>query len=158
MIGASDSAAPVATGAETGSVGRRRRRPGEAARPVPPPTRAAPLHNHTGAGQMRTPQEVPERAQRLVQASHALGFKVEQPADAGLDPLLAVHGAPYLTFLQEAHQRWKEIPEDWGDEVMSNIFVREPNALRGILAQAARYLADGSCPVAGNNVGSGARL
>jgi len=25
--------------------------------------------------------------------------------------------------------------------------VREPNALRGILAQAARYLADGSCPV-----------
>ena len=45
-------------------------------------------------GQMRTPQEVPERAQRLVQASHALGFKVEQPVDAGLDPLLAVHGAP----------------------------------------------------------------
>jgi hypothetical protein len=79
-------------------------------------------------GQMRTPQEVPERAQRLVQASHALGFKVEQPSDAGLDPLLAVHGAPYLAFLQEAHQRWKEIPEDWGDEVMSNIFVREPFA------------------------------
>jgi acetoin utilization deacetylase AcuC-like enzyme len=98
-------------------------------------------------GQMRTPQEVPERAQRLVQASHSLGFTVEQPVDAGLDPLLAVHGAPYLTFLQEAHRRWKEIPEDWGDEVMSNIFVREPNALRGILAQAARYLADGSCPV-----------
>ncbi|WP_447793156.1 histone deacetylase family protein [Pseudomonas farris] len=98
-------------------------------------------------GQMRTPQEVPERAQRLVQASKVLGFTVEQPADAGLDPLLAVHGAPYLTFLQEAHQRWKEIPEDWGDEVMSNIFVREPNALRGILAQAACYLADGSCPV-----------
>ena len=40
-----------------------------------------------------------------------------------------------------------EVPEDWGDEVMSNIFVREPNALRGILAQAGRYLADGSCPV-----------
>lgn len=30
-------------------------------------------------GQMRTPQEVPERAQRLVQASRSLGFTVEQP-------------------------------------------------------------------------------
>ncbi|MCY7260316.1 histone deacetylase family protein [Pseudomonas protegens] len=98
-------------------------------------------------GQMRTPQEVPERARRLVQAAHSLGFEVRQPEDAGLQPLLAVHGAPYLAFLEEAHRRWKDIPEDWGDEVMSNIFVREPNALRGILAQAARYLADGSCPV-----------
>ncbi|MDF2643777.1 MAG: aphA 2, partial [Pseudomonas sp.] len=98
-------------------------------------------------GQMRTPQEVPERAQHLVKAVKALDFDLQQPADHGLEPLLAVHGAAYLAFLQEAHQRWKEIPEDWGDEVMSNIFVREPNALRGILAQAGRYLADGSCPV-----------
>ncbi|MGH8381793.1 histone deacetylase family protein [Pseudomonas sp.] len=98
-------------------------------------------------GQMRTPQEVPERARHLLLAAQGLGFEIAQPIDAGLQPLLVVHGAPYLTFLEEAHQRWKEIPEDWGDEVMSNIFVREPNALRGILAQAARYLADGSCPV-----------
>ena len=98
-------------------------------------------------GQMRTPQEVPERAQNLVKAASNLGFEVAQPADYGLEPLLEVHGAPYLTFLEEAHARWKEVPEDWGDEVMSNIFVREPNALRGILAQAGRYLADGSCPV-----------
>ena len=34
--------------------------------------------------------------------------------------------------------------EDWGEEVISNIFVRSPNALRGILAEAARYLADGT--------------
>jgi acetoin utilization deacetylase AcuC-like enzyme len=98
-------------------------------------------------GQMRTPQEVPERAQNLVKAAKALGFEVQQPADHGFEPLLGVHGAAYLEFLQEAHKRWKEVPEDWGDEVMSNIFVREPNALRGILAQAGRYLADGSCPV-----------
>jgi acetoin utilization deacetylase AcuC-like enzyme len=98
-------------------------------------------------GQMRTPQEVPERAQNLLKTAKALGFEILQPDDSGLDPLLAVHGAPYLAFLEEAWQRWKEVPEDWGDEVMSNIFVREPNALRGILAQAGRYLADGSCPV-----------
>ncbi|MBH3460063.1 histone deacetylase family protein [Pseudomonas putida] len=98
-------------------------------------------------GAMRTPQEVPERAQRLLQAARDLDMDIRQPQDAGLAPLAAVHGEAYLAFLQEAHARWKEVPEDWGDEVMSNIFVREPNALRGILAQAARYLADGSCPV-----------
>lgn len=98
-------------------------------------------------GQMRTPQEIPERALNLVKAAESLGFAIEQPGDSGMQPLLAVHSSAYLAFLQEAHQRWKEVPEDWGDEVMSNIFVREPNALRGILAQAGRYLADGSCPV-----------
>ncbi|WP_426134265.1 histone deacetylase family protein [Pseudomonas sp. PWP3-1b2] len=103
--------------------------------------------NYYSRGQMRTPQEVPERARNLLLAAQTLGFDIQQPQDYGLDPLLAVHSALYLAFLQEAHQRWKEIPEDWGDEVMSNLFVREPNALRGILAQAARYLADGSCPV-----------
>lgn len=101
-------------------------------------------------GQMRTPQEIPERALNLVKAAESLGFAIEQPSDFGLQPLLAVHSSAYLAFLQEAHQRWKEVPEDWGDEVMSNIFVREPNALRGILAQAGRYLADGSCPVGEN--------
>ncbi|MBD8755328.1 histone deacetylase family protein [Pseudomonas coleopterorum] len=101
-------------------------------------------------GQMRTPQEIPERALNLVKAAESLGFAIEQPSDFGLQPLLAVHSSAYLAFLQEAHQRWKEVPEDWGDEVISNIFVREPNALRGILAQAGRYLADGSCPVGEN--------
>jgi len=98
-------------------------------------------------GKLRTPQELPERAVRLLQAICDLGFAVESPKDAGLDPLRAVHRAPYLAFLEEAYARWKEVPEDWGEEVISNIFVREPNALRGILAQAAKYLADGSCPI-----------
>ncbi|MGV6395780.1 histone deacetylase family protein [Pseudomonas caspiana] len=101
-------------------------------------------------GQMRTPQEVPQRAQNLLQAVDTLGFDIREPADYGLDPLLGVHSAAYLTFLENAHADWKKMPDDWGDEVMSNIFVREPNALRGILAKAARYLADGSCPVGAN--------
>jgi acetoin utilization deacetylase AcuC-like enzyme len=98
-------------------------------------------------GQMRTPQEVPERALRLVEAAKSLGFDVREPADFGTAPLAAVHGMSYLRFLEEAHAEWKKIPQDWGDEVMSNIYVREGNPLRGVLAQAARYLADGSCPV-----------
>ena len=51
-------------------------------------------------GQMRTPQEVPERAQNLLKAAKALGFEILQPDDSGLDPLLAVHGAQYLAFLE----------------------------------------------------------
>jgi acetoin utilization deacetylase AcuC-like enzyme len=96
---------------------------------------------------MRTPQELPERAARLVQAICGLGFAVESPKDAGFDPLRTIHSAPYLAFLEEAYARWKEVSDDWGEEVISNIFVREPNALRGILAQAGKYLADGSCPI-----------
>jgi acetoin utilization deacetylase AcuC-like enzyme len=98
-------------------------------------------------GQMRTPQEVPERALRLVEASKALGFDVREPADSGSSPLAAVHGSEYLIFIEKAHREWKKMPAEWGDEVMSNVYIRENNPLRGVLGQAARYLADGSCPV-----------
>src|SRR5471032_118242 len=98
-------------------------------------------------GQMRTPQEIPERAFRLVEASKAMGFDVREPADFGAAPLAAVHGLNYLRFLEEAHREWKKVPAEWGEEVMSNVYIRENNPLRGVLGQAARYLADGSCPV-----------
>ncbi|KGS19079.1 histone deacetylase domain protein [Burkholderia pseudomallei MSHR7343] len=98
-------------------------------------------------GRMRMPQEVPERAARLVAAAFAMGFPVREPNDFGIAPIAAVHDTHYLRFLETVHREWKAMPEDWGDEAMSNIFVREPNALRGVLAQAARHLADGSCPV-----------
>ncbi len=101
-------------------------------------------------GQMRQPQEVPDRTGHMLTGLQELGVKVSEPVDRGAGPISRVHDLDYLRFLQSAHRRWKEIPEDWGDEVMSNIFVREPNALRGILAEAARYLADGSCPVGAN--------
>jgi acetoin utilization deacetylase AcuC-like enzyme len=98
-------------------------------------------------GRMRAPQEIPQRADAILSGVRALGFEVRSPADAGMAPLAAVHGSAYLNFLQSAHAQWKRMPADWGDEVISNVYVREPNALRGILAQAAAYLADGSCPI-----------
>ena len=98
---------------------------------------------------MREPQEVPQRALRLLDAVKALGFELREPGDFGIEAIRAVHSAPYLAFLESAHRQWQQIPEDWGDEVMSNVFVREPNGLRGVLAQAARYQADGSCPIGG---------
>lgn len=98
-------------------------------------------------GQMRTPQEVPERIAPLLKSVERLGFSVRTPNDYGTKPLLAVHDIAYLRFLESAYQRWHQVPEDWGDEVMSNVFVRQNNALRGVLAEAGRYLADGSCPI-----------
>ncbi|ALM82730.1 histone deacetylase family protein [Bordetella sp. N] len=101
-------------------------------------------------GKMRTPQEIPARLDGLVGAARKLGFDVQAPADHGAGPISAVHSLDYLRFLQDAHAMWKQLPDDWGDEVVSNVFVRDRNALRGVLAQAARYLADGSCPVGPN--------
>ncbi|KAA0018175.1 histone deacetylase family protein [Salinicola corii] len=102
-------------------------------------------------GKMRQPQEVRDRAEHLLTAARRLGFEIQTPPDRGVAPLRAVHSLPYLRFLESAHRRWHDVSEnggeDWGEEVISSIFVRSPNALRGILAEAARYLADGSAPV-----------
>ncbi|MDO8863253.1 hypothetical protein Q6D67_16225 [Haliea sp. E1-2-M8] len=83
-------------------------------------------------GQMRQPQEVPDRTGHMLEGLRELGVKISEPVDRGAGPISRVHDLSYLRFLQSAHRHWMEIPEDWGDEVMSNIFVREPNALRGI--------------------------
>jgi len=108
------------------------------------------LHHPTtyfSRGQMREPQEVPQRSTQILKGLAQLNLPVTEPVDAGMAPLLAVHDPKYLHFLQTAHQRWKEVGQDWGNEVIPNVFVREPNALRGILGEAGRYLADGSAPV-----------
>lgn len=98
-------------------------------------------------GQMRPPQELPIRADKLVEGFTRMNRLLLEPKDHGLEPILGVHDAGYLDFLQTAWQAWTALGPDWGDEVMSNVYVREPNPLRGILGKAARYLADGSCPV-----------
>lgn len=95
-------------------------------------------------GQLREPQEVPARLARILEGLESAGIAVEEPADYGMKPIAAVHELGYLRFLESAHRRW---PADWGQEVLSNIYVRKPNPRRGILAEAGYYLADGSCPV-----------
>ena len=95
-------------------------------------------------GQMRAPQEIPERTKRILAGLESADVPVVEPDDHGMRPIALVHDLGYIRFLESAHRRW---PGDWGDEVLSNVFVRSPNTLRGILAEAACYLADGSCPV-----------
>lgn len=99
-------------------------------------------------GQMRTPLEVPERTGHILAALRELGHEILEPADHGRAPIERVHERGYLDFLETCHARWHEVPEDWGEEVMSNVYVRYADRPpRGILAEAAYYLADGSCPV-----------
>lgn len=98
-------------------------------------------------GQMRTPLEVPARTEHIIKGLESLGHRVLEPGDHGREPLARAHDEGYLTFLETCHRRWQEVPEGWGDEVMSNVYVRTHNPPRGLLAEAAYYLADGSCPV-----------
>ncbi|WP_290652958.1 histone deacetylase family protein [Aquisalimonas sp.] len=103
--------------------------------------------SYLSRGQMRTPLEIPERTGYILKGLEAVGIEVERPVDHGMREITRVHDFGYLRFLESAHRRWKQIPDDWGEEVMSNVFVRSPNSLRGILAESARYQADGSCPI-----------
>ncbi|WP_404369175.1 histone deacetylase family protein [Marinobacter sp.] len=100
-------------------------------------------------GQMREPQEIPDRTGQMLEGLKAMDIPVLEPADQGAADISRIHDLGYLRFLESAHRRWKAMG-DWGDEVMSNIFVRSPNHLQGILAEAARYQADGSCPIGAN--------
>jgi len=98
-------------------------------------------------GRMRAPQEVAARIRPLLDAVARLGFELCEPPDRGMAPLQAVHSDAYLEFLRTAHAQWTAQGADWGEEVISNVYVREPNALRGILALAGAYQADGACPI-----------
>jgi acetoin utilization deacetylase AcuC-like enzyme len=56
---------------------------------------------------LMAPPEVPERAERIRAAIDAAGFPVEAPAAFGRDPILRVHAADYVAFLEHAHERWR---------------------------------------------------
>ncbi|MHC5224748.1 histone deacetylase family protein [Ignatzschineria sp. LJL83] len=108
------------------------------------------LHNpqtYFSRGKMREPQEVPRRVEEFQKGVQQAGLAITSPEDFGFDYLTKVHGFAYIEFLQTAYKEWHEVPEDWGEEVMPNVFVKEYNALKGILAKASRYIADGSAPI-----------
>lgn len=108
------------------------------------------LHNpqtYFSRGKMREPQEIPKRVEEFQKGVQQAGLAITSPEDFGLDYLTKVHGFAYIEFLQTAYKEWHEVPEDWGEEVMPNVFVKEYNALKGILAKASRYIADGSAPI-----------
>ncbi|SEF55326.1 histone deacetylase family protein [Bosea lathyri] len=107
-------------------------------------------------GRIVAPKDLPERTAQLLGALKKHGITPEQPAAAGLDPVLAVHDAGFVRFLETIWARWQELPER-GPEAWPNTFpywsgrtdesVRPPCRPTGIMGQLGWYLGDLSVPV-----------
>jgi acetoin utilization deacetylase AcuC-like enzyme len=108
------------------------------------------------AGRIVPPVENPDRAVALAGALEAIGFTRTKPADAGLDPIHAVHAEHYVAFLREAYARFIELP-DHGPEVWPNVHPylsagpdlspRRPPRATGIIGRAGWYVGDMACAI-----------
>jgi acetoin utilization deacetylase AcuC-like enzyme len=107
-------------------------------------------------GRIVAPKDLPERTAQLLGALKKHGITPERPGSAGLDPVLAVHDAGFVRFLETIWARWQELPER-GPEAWPNTFpywsgrtnesVRPPCRPTGIMGQLGWYLGDLSVPV-----------
>src|SRR5699024_11080460 len=100
-------------------------------------------------GAIRSNPEVPERADRILEAVRGAGREVVAPPDAGLGPVAAVHTAEYLHFLRDIYRRWQRI-DGASPEVIPNV---HPNRLcdgypASAVGQAGYHMAATSCPIA----------
>lgn len=89
--------------------------------------------------------EVPERVDAIL----ALCGPSEAAVDHGLEPILAVHDADYVAFLQTAHAEWLDAGRS-GDAIGYSFPVvrRRPLALDRIDAKIGAYAVDASSPIA----------
>ncbi|MBV0891955.1 histone deacetylase family protein [Paracoccus sp. Z118] len=112
-------------------------------------------------GRVSAPRDIPERTDRLLQALSRKGAEVERPgALESLAAIHAVHTPEYVAFLQNAWDRWQELPPDRGPEVWPATFPywsgrpeqdsRPPCPASGLLGQIGWYLGDMSVPVGPN--------
>lgn len=92
--------------------------------------------------------EVPERADRLLQAALSAGLERLEPEDAGLEPIAAVHTPEYLQFLQNIYRRWCYI-DGASAEVVPNIHPdrRDGAYPASAVGQAGFHMLDTGCPV-----------
>ena len=99
-------------------------------------------------GKMRQPQEKPERMEAFLQAVEKSEYGLSEVSDFGISPITKIHDLGYVHFLKTAYQEWQALPEDMGEEVQTSVYVADDsNPLIGVMAKAARYLADGSSPI-----------
>jgi acetoin utilization deacetylase AcuC-like enzyme len=108
------------------------------------------------AGRIVAPFEVPERAERMAAGLRKIGLNVVEPADAGLDPIAAVHADHYLDFLACAYDRFQKLANA-GPEVFPNVHPhvsgtpdlgpRERPRPGGIIGQAGWYMGDLACAI-----------
>lgn len=92
--------------------------------------------------------EQPARIDALLSGVHSLGLTVKTPQDQGLDAIVAIHPARYLTFLQTIHDRWQHIPGA-SAEVIPNIHPanRTDGYPLSAVGQAGFHMTDTSCPI-----------
>ncbi|MBV9568292.1 MAG: histone deacetylase family protein, partial [Hyphomicrobiales bacterium] len=107
-------------------------------------------------GQIVAPKDLPERTERLLAALARHGIVTEGPSRHGLEPVLQVHDAKFVEFLETVWERWQLLPER-GPEAWPNTFPywsgrpdersRPPCRPTGIIGQLGWYLGDLSVPV-----------
>ena len=95
---------------------------------------------HDGA--LVTPFECPERMDLVLAALSKAAFEVRSPSDYGLAPVLAVHDADYVAFLENCWQAWQAaghageaIPNIWPARTMRGD--RIPQSVSGQLGYYA---------------------
>jgi acetoin utilization deacetylase AcuC-like enzyme len=110
--------------------------------------RAHDPHFFLSSGAPQPCPEKPARVEALLGAVVRLGLSVQQPRDAGIDPIRAVHPERYLTFLQTINDRWTRIPGA-SAEVIANIHPasRSDGYPRSAVGQAGFHMTDTSCPI-----------
>jgi acetoin utilization deacetylase AcuC-like enzyme len=99
------------------------------------------LHATTGLRLQFHPSliaEVPARAETILEALRARGAgPLSEPADHGLEPILAVHEADYLTFLQAIYGEYCTVfgTDDpvYPDSFAGRHGLRKPSSLLGLL-------------------------
>ncbi|HET6565442.1 MAG TPA: histone deacetylase family protein [Xanthomonadales bacterium] len=113
-----------------------------------------PKHFLSSGARQENP-EVPERADRLLQAALDAGLELLEPEDAGLEPVSAVHTPEYTQFLQNIYRRWCYI-EGASPEVVPNIHpARRDGAYpASAVGQAGYHMLDTGCPISAETWGS----
>ncbi|HLZ67988.1 MAG TPA: histone deacetylase family protein [Aliidongia sp.] len=99
-------------------------------------------------GTMRPSAEQPERADRLLAAVRRLGWPIDDPKPHGLSPVLAVHTAEYVDFLEHAYEAWTALG-DGAPEIVPNVHPQRVAASypRAIVGRAGWHMADAACPI-----------
>lgn len=92
--------------------------------------------------------EQPARIDRLLYGAKAAGCAIERPPDCGMAPILAVHDARYVKFIETAHERWRRI-KGASSAVTPNIHpvARDNHYPDSIVAQAGWHMMDASAPI-----------
>ncbi|MFK8021441.1 MAG: histone deacetylase family protein [Pseudomonadales bacterium] len=96
-------------------------------------------------GELVQPFERPSRADMVLQAIHATGLgEIQAPEEFSLEPVLAVHDAQFVAFLENAWEEWQQagyageaIASVWPARRMQNRVPRHIDGKLGYYAMAA---------------------